>query len=306
MSKVDDFQKRVAYAVGDKPTPIDIELANLDALLARRGLRAHIVPGALPGEPAAIIDLEHDAEIELETEEIVAAAHLHSLLADLRDGVITQDQFESHGGQICQQVLWRMPFDTQQPEEIWLNGTKIFSGSTGVAVIYNNLVGVNIEGDGRDAASEYGAYMKAMAEKLGVSPFEPGDQFMFRSHGVFVDRHVWCREDLKRITQSDIDAAVSRANRDVPTGTELANGGTNHPGRPACEGQLGVFRSPYAKNTYGVDVAEKDRYGQLRWVALPDRDPRYSEALSAFTGRHSAPDADAPAEPKRSASFRPK
>jgi hypothetical protein len=66
----------------------------------------------------------------------------------------------------------------------------------------------------------------------------------------------------------------------IPTGTILANGGTNYPGSPKHVGQLGAFRSPYSHSNILVDIAEIDRYGHLRWIALSIGDPRYETAVN--------------------------
>ncbi|MEX3917949.1 hypothetical protein AB4Y43_17155 [Paraburkholderia sp. BR10872] len=110
---------------------------------------------------------------------------------------------------------------------------------------------------------------------------------------------------LRRLTQDDIEPAAPAAAAEIPTGAELANGGTRHPGRPRSVGQIAVFRSPYARDTFLVDVVEKDRYEQLRWVALPDSDPRYGEAIATATGQLPALDPDTPVEPTRSRPLRP-
>lgn len=65
----------------------------------------------------------------------------------------------------------------------------------------------------------------------------------------------------------------------IPTGTRKPGGGTNHPGAPEGEGQLGVFKSPYSHSSWLVDIAERDSQGELRWVALPFDDPRYEQAI---------------------------
>ena len=67
---------------------------------------------------------------------------------------------------------------------------------------------------------------------------------------------------------------------EMPVGTSARGGGTNHPGKPEREGQLAVFQSPYARDVLLVDIAETDRYGGLRWVALSDQDPRYQQAIA--------------------------
>lgn len=72
-----------------------------------------------------------------------------------------------------------------------------------------------------------------------------------------------------------------RAGHELPVGTRKANFGTNHPGTPEREGQVGVFKSPYSHSSWLVDVAERDEAGGLRWVALPFEDPRYERAINA-------------------------
>ncbi|MFP3637443.1 hypothetical protein [Paraburkholderia sp. SIMBA_054] len=72
---------------------------------------------------------------------------------------------------------------------------------------------------------------------------------------------------------------------EIPYGTRLAGGGTNHPGKPAREGQLGVFKSPYSHSSWLVDVAERDRCGTLQWVSLPFEDPRFEQATNEVRAR---------------------
>ena len=72
---------------------------------------------------------------------------------------------------------------------------------------------------------------------------------------------------------------------EVPTGTRKGNEGTNHPGKPTHEGQLGVFRSPYSHSSLLVDIGERDKYGVLRWVALSLEDPRYESAIAETVAR---------------------
>lgn len=73
--------------------------------------------------------------------------------------------------------------------------------------------------------------------------------------------------------------------RDLPVGTRKQGGGTNHPGRPEREGQLGVFKSPYSHSSWLVDVAQTDAAGVLSWVALAFDDPRYEKAIKDATDR---------------------
>ncbi|MBK5051706.1 hypothetical protein IQ289_25325 [Burkholderia sp. R-70006] len=65
----------------------------------------------------------------------------------------------------------------------------------------------------------------------------------------------------------------------LPDGARKPGGGTNHPGTPEREGQLGVFRSPYSHSSWLVDIAERSSSGTLRWVALPFDDPRHKQAI---------------------------
>lgn len=103
---------------------------------------------------------------------------------------------------------------------------------------------------------------------------------------VQVERHIYdihesmvlAYDGQERVQQSD--AAPAPRKTEMPVGTETRGGGTNHPGRPEREGQLAVFQSPYARDALLVDIGETDRYGDLRWVALSDRDPRYQQAIA--------------------------
>ena len=53
----------------------------------------------------------------------------------------------------------------------------------------------------------------------------------------------------------------------LETGKELANGGCNAYGKPDFEGQEIKFVSPYHPDVILTDVAKRDRYGHLKWVA---------------------------------------
>lgn len=59
------------------------------------------------------------------------------------------------------------------------------------------------------------------------------------------------------------------------------NESTNAPGRPAYEGQYIVFHSPHHREALLVDMAERDRYGNLNWVAVND-EVKIQAALKAY------------------------
>ncbi|MGF6440079.1 hypothetical protein [Paraburkholderia youngii] len=77
----------------------------------------------------------------------------------------------------------------------------------------------------------------------------------------------------------DVVVSLEMPSGKLPVGTRKANFGTNHPGTPERDGQIGVFVSPYSHSSWLVDVAERDSGGALRWVALPFEDPRYEKAI---------------------------
>lgn len=85
----------------------------------------------------------------------------------------------------------------------------------------------------------------------------------------------------ERCDGATVDEVVSQEmpSGKLPVGTRKANFGTNHPGTPERDGQIGVFVSPYSHSSWLVDVAERDSGGALRWVALPFEDPRYEKAI---------------------------
>ncbi|MCA8148173.1 hypothetical protein [Burkholderia vietnamiensis] len=69
-----------------------------------RGYRLEIAGGALPGESALVVDLNGDA-VEEPDEPLAALAQLYALLVDLREGVITAQQFDDLGGSTCHEIL---------------------------------------------------------------------------------------------------------------------------------------------------------------------------------------------------------
>ena len=98
-------------------------------------------------------------------------------------------------------------FDPNMPEEIWLNGEKMMSSTQALGVIYNNIVGLNIED-----VNEYSTYVAWVAAHWEVKPFEPGDRFEFRSHGVLIAQNRWRLDEAVavRVTENTIRDALGR------------------------------------------------------------------------------------------------
>lgn len=55
--------------------------------------------------------------------------------------------------------------------------------------------------------------------------------------------------------------------------------GTNSPEPALYEGQVSVFKSPHAGAVLLVDVAYKDKYGHIRWAAVPHDSSLYAESI---------------------------
>jgi hypothetical protein len=94
--------------------------------------------------------------------------------------------------------------DPKMPEEIWLNYRRVFSGEEGSAVaIYNDIIGNNGKSE-----NERATYLTSTAANWRVRPFEPGDLFELRSHGVKVAETKFSLDDLRYLTVADVRAAV--------------------------------------------------------------------------------------------------
>lgn len=115
-----DGQQIKVYAIGafgwcwNKDDSIDSEIAGLKEMLEKHGLKAESVPGSMPGEPAAIVQLSDGEVLDEQTlsEEVSAAAHLWSLLLDLRDKTISLAEFDTHGGTTCREIIARIAAPT--------------------------------------------------------------------------------------------------------------------------------------------------------------------------------------------------
>lgn len=104
-------------------------------------------------------------------------------------------------------ALMEAKHDPAKPEEIWVNYRRVFSGEEGAGVaMYNNLIDIN----GRHQA-EYQAFMETMAAEWRLRPFEPGDLFELRSHGVLVAQNKFCRENVVYVDADDVNEALARA-----------------------------------------------------------------------------------------------
>ncbi|HDR8994490.1 TPA: hypothetical protein QDB01_000367 [Burkholderia vietnamiensis] len=87
-------------------TDLQPEIDAVVALAKRLGFTMEIPGGALPGEPATLIDAHGDALDDDDAgEPLSACAHLYALLIDLRDGVITREQFEGFGGEVVRAIV---------------------------------------------------------------------------------------------------------------------------------------------------------------------------------------------------------
>ena len=56
----------------------------------------------------------------------------------------------------------------------------------------------------------------------------------------------------------------------METGKENWRGGCNAAGTPTEEGEIKRFRSPFDPSVILTDIAERDRYGNLKWVAYTE------------------------------------
>jgi hypothetical protein len=105
--------------------------------------------------------------------------------------------------------------DPKKPEEIWLNYRRVFSGEEGSAVVkYNDIIGSNGK---TEAARE--VYLASTAAGWRVRPFEPGDLFELRSHGVPVAQNRFSLEDVSYVAVADVREALKRhaaAQHEVP------------------------------------------------------------------------------------------
>lgn len=80
------------------------EINGITKAVAARGYRLDIAGGALPGETALVVDRNGDA-VDEPGEPLAAYAQLYALLVDLSQGVITAQQFDDMGGNVCRDIL---------------------------------------------------------------------------------------------------------------------------------------------------------------------------------------------------------
>jgi hypothetical protein len=89
--------------------------------------------------------------------------------------------------------------------------------------------------------------------------------------------------DIEDATIDEMVAVINYICNGKPLGLQVMREGTVHPGIPAYQGQIGVFRSPYCHRVTLVDLAEIDRYGHLKWGAMPFNDERLERVLSLIS-----------------------
>lgn len=98
------------------------EIQHLSRFLAARGFKAEVVPGSVPGESASLIASNGNViEPDAAPEGLAAAAHLWSLLHDLRDNVITKEAFDSFGGKRCRDLVrreWSLAPKAPKPQKV--------------------------------------------------------------------------------------------------------------------------------------------------------------------------------------------
>lgn len=82
------------------------EIDGVVALVQRLGYTLDIPGGAVPGEPATLIDASGNVLDDGDADEpLSAAAHLYALLIDLREGVITSEEFQNFGGDVVRAIV---------------------------------------------------------------------------------------------------------------------------------------------------------------------------------------------------------
>lgn len=222
------------------------------------------------------------------------AAHIGSLICDLADGDLSAAQVPRVGEEAIAelgaaidtlgQVLNTIPEPTgtiarqeKQADRLTTRGE-----SGGEPMVVSSRAGPSPSREARISAAFKAIHNHATA--LGLESDEAtlvGE--LAQSLCEFCDDEHISRRSFAAIFASQevvaVESLQSRAT-EVPVGNSTSGGGTNHPGRPEREGQLAVFQSPYARDALLVDIAEADRCGDLRWVALSDRDPRYQQAIA--------------------------